>query len=407
MFLFEGYFGRILYTGDFRYSSCLNYETSFSHVYESVIDELHLDNTFCSSKCCFPSREKATDEILSIITNHPDHRVMIGLRKLGKETLLVTIAKCLQLRIYVSKRRYHTLEILQMPNVFTTEESDARIQIVDLAEVTGANMDFWNYEMPTIAILPTALYSVLDVAQSLKKRNDVFVVSYSDHSSYDELHEFVSIVAPRSVIPIMKNAKDRLSKVIPERLDMSCFEKYLDESPRSAAYLSTHFKIKQSTINMKNGKLQRTGQRDYQYRNIMIKGVVYDELCEDGQVPSNSENQQTVSTELDFVEETDEYNVLPKNKTVESKFRQEGDEYNVLPKNKSTESGLREEAAECSILPKEKKVCLDAQERHVFHDPYQSFFTGLDNPQKRKLFFNRIKPILLLEGQRWKKYFKR
>lgn len=437
MFLFEGYFGRILYTGDFRYSSCLNYEMSFSLVYESVIDELHLDNTFCSSKCCFPSREKSMDEILGIITNHPDHRVMIALRKLGKESLLVTIAKCLQLRIYVSERRYHMLEILEMPNVFTTTESDARIHVVDQAEVTGGNMDFWNYAMPTIAIIPTALYSVLDLGQSLKGRSDVFVVSYSDHSSYGELHEFVSILAPRSVIPVVKNAKDRLSRVIPERMDMSCFEKYLDKSPRSLAYLSSHIKVKQSTINMKTGKLPRIVQRDYQYRNMITKGVVYEQSCEDDQVPSNSENQQNMSAEVDFVEEADEDNVLPKNKSVESGFKEQEDECNVLPTNKSIESGFKEETVKCSSLPKERKVCVvrpftsavgrpftdaifrsfinavrvrrpftdaivrpftDARpfthRQKRLHDAVQSNIAALNNPQERERFFRQLEPLL-------------
>lgn len=230
MFLFEGYFGRILYTGDFRYSHSLNCEASFTRVCSSTVDKLFLDNTFCSPRCNFPSREKAMGEMLSIISEHADHRIMIGLRKLGKESLLVAIAKYFRTRIFVTEERFHRFELLQLPDVFTTVESETRINVVDQCEIHPRNMNLWNEVMPTLAIIPTALYCVLNINSGLN-RGDIFVVPYSDHSTFIELCEFVATVRPREVIPILTNVKDRLGKIIPERGDMSCFADHLDKTP--------------------------------------------------------------------------------------------------------------------------------------------------------------------------------
>jgi hypothetical protein len=51
MILFEGYMGRILHTGDMRYSKEIFKETIFPKLKTKDdnynIDELYLDNTFC------------------------------------------------------------------------------------------------------------------------------------------------------------------------------------------------------------------------------------------------------------------------------------------------------------------------------------------------------------------------
>jgi len=85
MFYFNGNFGRILYTGDFRFSHEMSYDETLNSVCSQSVDVLYMDNTFCSPKCCFPSREIATQEILSIIRENSTHKILIALRNLGKE----------------------------------------------------------------------------------------------------------------------------------------------------------------------------------------------------------------------------------------------------------------------------------------------------------------------------------
>jgi hypothetical protein len=221
MFVFEGQFGRILYTGDFRFSGPMLHDETFFTLCEKEIDVLYVDNTYFNPRCLFPTREEATAQILELIRSNEDARVMIGVRSLGKEDLLVTLGRELKENIGVDETRFKTLEIIEAPNVFQTAP-DCRIQVVDRSQITSKNMDAWNAEMKTIAIIPTALQ--LALAESKTRRDDIFVVPYSDHCSFDELIDFVKTVEPRTVRPILKpDSKDRLSNALPGRSDLSCF----------------------------------------------------------------------------------------------------------------------------------------------------------------------------------------
>ncbi|XP_030321389.1 5' exonuclease Apollo isoform X2 [Calypte anna] len=75
MFLFEGAFGTILYTGDFRYTSAMQGELALRGRH---IDCLYLDNTHCHPHRALPSRHRATCQAARIIRAHPQHHVVIG-----------------------------------------------------------------------------------------------------------------------------------------------------------------------------------------------------------------------------------------------------------------------------------------------------------------------------------------
>lgn len=81
MFLFEGYFGSILYTGDFRYIPSMLREPCLRT--NTTIDVLYLDNTNCDPNRDLPSRQRATQQIKEIIRSHPNHNVVIGLYSLS------------------------------------------------------------------------------------------------------------------------------------------------------------------------------------------------------------------------------------------------------------------------------------------------------------------------------------
>uniref|UniRef100_A0A4W5QXC8 5' exonuclease Apollo n=1 Tax=Hucho hucho TaxID=62062 RepID=A0A4W5QXC8_9TELE len=202
MFLFQGYFGSILYTGDFRYTPSMLREPCLRT--NTTIDVLYLDNTNCDPTRTLPSRQRATQQIKEIIRSHPKHNVVIGLYTLGKESLLVQLAMEFKTWIEVSIERLKTLRALELPDVFTTEPGAGRIRAVDQSEIRSTNLLRWNREHPTLAILPTSRPLV-------SFHPNVHVVPYSDHSSYQELEDFVSALQPTSLVPIV----GRLTSGIP------------------------------------------------------------------------------------------------------------------------------------------------------------------------------------------------
>nr|XP_057939593.1 5' exonuclease Apollo-like [Doryrhamphus excisus] len=207
MFLFEGYFGSILYTGDFRYSPSMLRELCLAT--SATINVLYLDNTNCDPNRIIPTRKQATQQIKEIIRSHPDHNVVLGLYTLGKESLLVDLAMEFQTWIEVSYDRMETLKALELPDVFTTDSGAGRIRVVEQREISFSALCQWNSEQPTLAIYPTSRPLV-------SFHPKVHVVPYSDHSSHQELIDFISGLKPSSLVPIIGNSiPGSLSVLVP------------------------------------------------------------------------------------------------------------------------------------------------------------------------------------------------
>lgn len=100
--------------------------------------------------------------------------------------------------IEVSVDRMETLKALELPDVFTTDLDAGRIRVVEQSEIRAASFHQWNKEQPTLAILPTSRPLV-------SFHPNIFVVPYSDHSSYQELEDFVSALQPTTILPIVGN----------------------------------------------------------------------------------------------------------------------------------------------------------------------------------------------------------
>lgn len=57
------------------------------------IDELILDNTYCDPIFKFPNRDEAFKMLCEIIDKHPDTRIFLCVDSVGKEELMVELAK--------------------------------------------------------------------------------------------------------------------------------------------------------------------------------------------------------------------------------------------------------------------------------------------------------------------------
>ncbi|XP_011938700.1 PREDICTED: 5' exonuclease Apollo isoform X1 [Cercocebus atys] len=233
MFLFEGYFGTILYTGDFRYTPSMLKEPALT--LGKQIHTLYLDNTNCNPALVLPSRQEAAHQIVQLIRKHPQHNIKIGLYNLGKESLLEQLALEFQTWVVLSPRRLELVQLLGLADVFTVEEKAGRIHAVGHMEICHSNMLRWNQTHPTIAILPTS-------RKIHSSHPDIHVIPYSDHSSYSELCAFVAALKPCQVVPIVSRQpcggfQDSLSPRISMPLIPDSVQQYMSSSSRKPSFL--------------------------------------------------------------------------------------------------------------------------------------------------------------------------
>ncbi|XP_039105050.1 5' exonuclease Apollo isoform X1 [Hyaena hyaena] len=234
MFLFEGYFGTILYTGDFRYTPSMLKEPALK--LGKQIHTLYLDNTNCNPARVLPSRQEAARQIIELIRKHPQHHVKIGLYSLGKESLLEQLALEFQTWVVLSPRRLELVQLLGLADVFTVEERAGRIHAVDHMEICHSAMLHWNQTHPTIAILPTS-------RKILRSHPDIHIIPYSDHSSYAELRAFVAALKPCQVVPIVRQQpcrdyfQDSLSPRLSEPPIPDSVQQYMESPARKPSLL--------------------------------------------------------------------------------------------------------------------------------------------------------------------------
>jgi DNA cross-link repair 1B protein len=103
MFLFQGYMGTILHTGDmrFREEMILNNPILYplqkrtpNNVKCSIhIDELIFDNTYLNPVFNFPTRDKACKMMMDIIEKNRGKRCIIAMGTLGKEEMMLHLSE--------------------------------------------------------------------------------------------------------------------------------------------------------------------------------------------------------------------------------------------------------------------------------------------------------------------------
>ncbi|NWS77384.1 DCR1B exonuclease, partial [Crotophaga sulcirostris] len=281
MFLFEGAFGTILHTGDFRYTRSMQGEPALQGRH---IDRLYLDNTHCHPQRPLPSRHDATRQAARLIRRHPRHHVVIGVYSLGKEALLVDLAVEFGTWVVVSPWRLEQMRLLELPDVFTTEEGAGWIRAVDVAEIRSDTLISWNMLHPTIAILPTG--------RPVKVTHpNIHTIPYSDHSSFSELCEFVKWLKPCSVIPIVKGTMCQIY-----------FQKYLSSAPQALPDLDIPKPVHESIQRQRRRKGQEPMSLLKSLARLSVpRGVVYEspEKCEEF---AGVEALQQNCCEMEFLE---------------------------------------------------------------------------------------------------------
>jgi len=226
MFLFEGEFGSVLVTGDFRYKPSMFVDTPLKDV---LVDICYFDNTYFNPMYSnIPSQENAFKCIVTLIEKKSTENTVFGIKmnKVGKEDLLVKLCDYFDTQIAVSKTRFtrYTRALQLDKKYFVTElESSTKFFVQD-DENNFAN-ELLNkdkiYINPSALQMPTHRLNIKEQLNSyIKSKSNKFQIPYSEHSSYNEIIEFVRKLRPIKIEPIVLD---------PNFTDMTRLTPYLEE----------------------------------------------------------------------------------------------------------------------------------------------------------------------------------
>lgn len=217
-------FEKYVHTGDFRFCDSMKSNPFLCQFVGS--DAIFLDTTYCNPKFVFPSQEESIDYIVSVIEkvggeyNGSSRNVLflVATYVIGKEKILLEIARRCNRKVHVDARKMSILSILgsEESGVFTEDECGSDVHVVGW-NVLG---ETWPYFRPnfvkmkeimiergytrTVGFVPTGwTYEVKHNKFSVRSKDalEIHLVPYSEHSNYNELRDYVRFLKPKRVVP--------------------------------------------------------------------------------------------------------------------------------------------------------------------------------------------------------------
>ena len=256
MFLLEGDEGTVLYTGDFRYH--LGETTQLSSLFSGhdnkpkyQLDSVYLDTTFFIENAkSIPSRQTCRDLIIKWAENwqkrSPSNIVHVFSRSnYGYEFLMVALSKYFKSKVHVTQDQYQRYRYI--PSILshlTTSSLETRIHFckhvdrnADRHKMPCINNDNQLASSSIFQIVPSVMYftrSRVTPEEMVVCENEKTVrVCYSSHSSYEEIVEFVTKLAPRKVYPNVKPNSDISLEDLREKME------FLIKKPRVTSTIHT------------------------------------------------------------------------------------------------------------------------------------------------------------------------
>ncbi|XP_012491347.1 DNA ligase 6 isoform X1 [Gossypium raimondii] len=218
----NGSFERYVHTGDCRYCNSMKLN---SYLNDFVgCDTIFLDTTYCNPKFVFPSQEESVDYVVSVVDRigkeFKEKKVLflVATYVVGKEKILVEVARRCKRKIFVDGRKMEILNVLGYggDKVFTVDESESNVHVVGW-NVLGETRPYFRpnfvrmkeimeekgYEK-IVGFVPTGwTYEIKRNKFAVRSKGsiEIHLVPYSEHSNYDELREYVKFLKPKRVIP--------------------------------------------------------------------------------------------------------------------------------------------------------------------------------------------------------------
>ena len=266
-----------LHTGDFRYHHRMKDYASFT-TRRRQVDILYLDTTYAHPKHTFVQQKLAIEQVASVVhnelaTNNNNTLIMLSCYSIGKERVVWECSQRTNQRIYGSEKKLKMISCLVEEGISTDDQdleachqliqrttdnpNDSDLHIVPMG-LAGEMFPYfvpnyyacaeyaWNLTKSytkVLAVIPTghAGASNWNLKNAICQRRispkpskphgesqpidvEIRLVPYSEHSSFDELCDFVEFVRPRKVVPTVfsstkKNDQDIISKRFQQYID--------------------------------------------------------------------------------------------------------------------------------------------------------------------------------------------
>lgn len=236
----DGSVRRILHTGDCRASTELLAEPLLQN---GPWEAVYLDTTYCHPKHAFPAQSdtiRATVSFCSaLVADKQQFRfcpikrlVLVGSYMIGKERIAIGVARALGSPIFVDpekRRLMNLLEWEELSVLLTDKPTEASVHLVSMQHLSQDGLNEYlgqyypHHATHIVGIRPTGWVGTAPTTVShahtyqrhpkeapviRKAAITVHSVPYSEHSSFSELADLISHLAPKLVVPTVGNPRD-------------------------------------------------------------------------------------------------------------------------------------------------------------------------------------------------------
>ncbi|KAL5722076.1 hypothetical protein ACHQM5_005642 [Ranunculus cassubicifolius] len=315
----DGKWRKYVHTGDFRFKNSMKLEPLMKEFVGS--DSVFLDTTYCNPKFVFPEQDESVNyvvETIERVRSEEKNNVLflVATYVIGKEKILLEIAKRCGCLIYVDARKMGILSVLGFgkSGVFTEDASLSNVHVVGW-NVLG---ETWPYFRPNfgkmkemmvekgydrvVGFVPTGwMYEARrdGFAVRSKESLEIHLVPYSEHSSYDELREYVKFLKPKQVIPTVGMDIDKLDSKHAIAMRKH-FAGLVDEMANKKEFLKG--------FHRRNVKKDEMSEDDIS--NELTKESKCDKEVEPLELPSAMSSQEPDSQDIEVPNEKDPDNIL-------------------------------------------------------------------------------------------------
>ncbi|KAK9865080.1 hypothetical protein WJX84_011403 [Apatococcus fuscideae] len=258
---------KYVHCGDMRFSPKL-LDNPLLAAYRNCT-AVYLDTTYCNPRFTFPPQEESVEYVAATIERMVQESkdggqsrlYMVSTYGIGKERILAEVHRRCGFKVFVSERKLGVMQCLELPgldidDLFCRDPTSSPLHVV----TWGYLGDTWPFFKPNfvnmeqarveagvdevIGFVPTGwMYEMKRKAFPVRHKGKCWIhlVPYSEHSSYNELRDYVRWLKPQKVIPTVGVGGDDSDKKNAAMLKH--FRNLVDETASKARFLSTFQRV--------------------------------------------------------------------------------------------------------------------------------------------------------------------